>query len=157
MKVLNKLSGKEQLIKSARFNPEIHKQIGDIFTMTRGLDYSQPVNVQLDGIEGALARGEAQREKGLAEKRAEVKEETLQVIPDEKVEEIIDTPAEEVENEGGIDLSNVSEDKVKDLSWNQLRALAKSMGLVSGSVSRELLQAQVIDKIKSNLSNLTSL
>lgn len=63
---------------------------------------------------------------------------------------VLDVEPEKEETKTEIDLSNVSEDKVKDLSWKELRSLAKSMGIPSGSVPRELLQAQVIDKLTNN-------
>lgn len=71
----------------------------------------------------------------------------LKKLPEEKLEKSVDVQVKKAETTNSTDLLNVSEDKVKDLSWIQLRSLAKSMDIVSGSITRELLQAQVIDKI----------
>lgn len=74
----------------------------------------------------------------------------LKELPEEpKYEKSIDPEVEKVENESENDLLNVSKDKVSELGWGQLKSLAKSLGLPSRGVKRELLQAQVIDKLSN--------
>lgn len=73
---------------------------------------------------------------------------TREITYSDKV--VLDVETETIENEPSIDLSNVSEDKVKAMGWKELKTLAKSLGISSRRISSELLQAQVIEKLTNN-------
>lgn len=103
VEVLNKLTGEKQMIKWARFNPEIHKQIGDVMEADR-MDYSAPVNIQLDPIADAVLAGKKKAEQEAEAKKVaeaihpEMIEEVLLEEGVEKSSEIVDEEEEKEEN-----------------------------------------------------------
>lgn len=151
-----KSTGERAVIKFVRFNPELHEKVGDPFTMYGALDYNKPVNIQTNDLAGAIARGEAQRDEEIRAKLEKDLQNEIgasQEVIETKEELLVESQEEKVENAIEIDLSQLSEEKVAELSWNELKFVAKSLDLRIGGVKDELLRAQVINKLFNNSSN----
>lgn len=110
IEVIHKPTGERRLIKFDRFNPEIHKQLGDPFTMDRKYDYNKPIDVQLDPIANAVYDGEKRRERAQKEQEEKIVE---------KQEEIVET-IEETSNDLVLTI-----EEIEKLSWPQLKSYAK--------------------------------
>lgn len=133
IEVIAKMTGQKIWIKYERFNPELHQKINeDVKEVDGALDPNIPVHLQSDPIAYAVATGE---------RRAEVQKQEESTQPKEEVVEVKE------EKEENVDTSTLSKEQIGELDWNQLRKLAKQIGLAAHSVSRETLQAQVIDKL----------
>jgi hypothetical protein len=132
VEVVYKPTGEKRLIKWDRFNPELHKKVGDVFSSEYAMDYDKPVHTQVDLVSKAVAEGEAKRDKKIAEK--------LVAEKPEKVDNDFDA---------GVELDEESLGKLK---FFQLRKYATHRGI---QVEQKDKKAEVMAKIrdKSNISN----
>ena len=136
VEVILRETGEKRLIKWSRFNPEIHKQIGDIHEKEYTMVYNQPVHLQLDDLGKTLAKVQAEKEQKAALEQNDnsaIKLENNVVENKEEIEEnvfdaSVELPIEEVEK----------------LKIFQLRAYAKHRGIkVSNKSTKIDLMAQV--------------
>lgn len=131
VEVIHKPTGEKRLIKWDRFNPEIHKQIGDIHSKEHAMYYDKPVHLQSDAVGMAVVAGQVKAEE-LEAAQAEAKQDmnTAEVAPESTPVEAESVEVEEEKPDNVFDASvELPIEEVEKLKMFQLRQYVKHRGI----------------------------
>lgn len=116
VEVIHKPTGEKRLIKWDRFDPNIHKKIGDIHSKEYALVYGQPVRSQGDSIGIALASAKKIQEEKAEQMAAAVEAATKK--------EIAETPKTEDTED-----TERTASELEKLPMSTVRRMAKDKGI----------------------------
>lgn len=135
VEVIYKPTGEKRLIKWDRFNPELHKQVGDVFSKEYALVYNQPVHIQIDDVGKAIATAAKKQDEAAKVMAAKVEEAAKKEVA--LPENTVDSEVEQTEPD------------YSAMKMPEVRAAAKAKGIKFLPTDKK---SEIVAKIKDSQS-----
>lgn len=135
VEVIYKPTGEKRLIKWDRFNPELHKQVGEVFSKDYALVYNQPVHIQVDDVGKALAMAAKKQDEAAKVMAAKVEEAAKKEVA--LPENTVDSEVEQTEPD------------YSAMKMPEVRAAAKAKGIKFLPTDKK---SEIVAKIKDSQS-----